>query len=247
MDDKEQEIRERGEAFISNISGTFIDNLRKKIQERYPLTPEDVREEMRLKGRIAVLTSAISSEDGLMSIAENLRAATPDLADQLRTNLFIGAAATLTDCVLGYPDTTNFNQRDDQLWNDHFNRQKIYLDALYKDRQKIDSKIYRNDMSEAQKIINMIEYVLYLEKNGKPSDEYIELIAKMRTKFNSGIPDIPVDKNLFDARFAIEKDYIGDAVEANEASHGRKNLTLQDSPPYDFDTQYEDVDPPQHS
>jgi len=226
----------------SPIAIGFVDRMR-QAQEKFPLVPEDAIREMQLTGRIAVLTTAISAQDGLMGIAENIHADTPDLEDQLRTGLFTGAAASLTDCVLGYPDATNFDQRDDQVWIDHFGRQETYLHTLYKDRQKIDSGIYRDDMAEALKLINAIEYILHLEKSRKPSNDYIELIAKMRTKFNCGLPDIPVDRSFFDARFAIEKDYIIDAVEANEASHGRKDLTHANSPSYDFDPQSDDQKP----
>ncbi|MDO8269631.1 MAG: hypothetical protein Q7T54_03110 [Candidatus Levybacteria bacterium] len=246
-DTTERHQEEPREAFISNISSSFIDIQRKKIQEKYPLVPKDAGEEVLLKGRISVLTSAISSENGLMSIAENLSAATPDLSDQLRTNLFIGAAASLTDCVLGNPDMYGFDERDQNVWNDRFNREEKYLHDLFEERQKIDDKLYRYGPSETLQILNAIEYALYLEDNGESSENYIDSISKSRAKLNLGLADIPIENDQFDRRYQIEKDYICDAIEANEASRGRKNLTHQDSPSYDFDTQYEDVDPPPNS
>lgn len=214
---------------------SFIASRLRKTQLEFPLIHEDARTEMRLKGQISVLSASFNQAgDGLFSIAEGVEAPTSDQKEQLVTSLFEGAATELTNCILGYPKGKKIDPKDDMLWNKHYQSEENYLHRLYKDRKEIKNKnYYAHGPAAALDLLNIIEYAVSI--NGTTRDNYINRTAQGRATTCMGKELDKIYAELIWRRVDEEKKYLTSAIESNLKSHGSKDVSVLDSPSYNFD------------
>jgi hypothetical protein len=204
---------------------SFVKKRNEKVEEKYPLSDNIKRNKLLKIGRLSILLYPLDHKEGILSLAKNIEADSDDLLEQYKTALFTGAAAEIASCILGYPDNTDFDETDSQLYSERFEEEIDYLLFLSEKIKGIKGGLRMNyGPSAAFDLVSIIEHATSIPRK----DRHIYLAKSARRRIDN-IFGKAVDVVLF--KELLEKDvkYLESAIDTNRKSHGRKDVSYIES------------------